>query len=100
MSNRFVRGASVNFSIQFKDINGNLTTPSGGTLVIVFHRNKTRQQVQIALTDGGGGNWTAEWASDPADLGSVYWWAQSGDPPKSAIEGSFTIEANDAAAQA
>lgn len=99
MSNQYVRGASVNFTIQFKDADGNTVTPTNATLRIVYKHNKVDVTVSISLTDAGAGNWSAEWASDPADYGTVYWWAQSGNPPKSALQGEFKILANAASLQ-
>lgn len=98
---RFVRGASVNISVQFKDIAGAVITTgiSSANLRLSYRINKVSQTEEITLTDAGSGNWTAEWASDAVDQGPVYWWAQSEPPPKSALQGSFTIVANAAALQ-
>lgn len=102
MTDRVVctRGASVHFEIQFKDAGGVTVTPTSAKLRIRYKHKRTVVIAELDLVDAGGGNWAAEWASDPADPGQVHWWAQSGDPPKSALQGEITVVANEAAEQA
>lgn len=98
---QFVRGASINFPIQFTDLAGAVITSgiSQASLRIKYVRNGTNVIETHALVDQGNGTWSFEWASDPADAGPVYWWAQSADQPKSAIQGEINLKANAAALQ-
>lgn len=95
-----VRGAAVFFEVVFKDEDGNPVVPTAAKLRIAYSVSRALTTVEIALIDAGGGNWTAVWDSGPADAGQVSWWAQSGDPPKSATQGTFTLHANAANPQA
>lgn len=89
-----VRGAAVYFNVVFKDEAGVTVNPTAAKLRIVYQVAKVSTPVEINLIDAGSGNWAAIWDSSVADAGSVAWWAQSGDPPKSATQGSFTLQAN------
>lgn len=95
-----VRGASVYFDVVFKDEAGNAVNPSAAKLRIVYKVQRTLTTAEINLTDATGGHWIAAWDSSPADAGKVSWWAQSGDPPKSATQGEFMLWTNEANPQA
>lgn len=104
MSNKapFVRGASVNISVKFTDLAGAVITSgiSNASLRIAYYRNGVKTIEVHDLVNQGSGNWSYDWASDIADAGQVFWWAQSADQPKSAIDGEFDLEANAASLQA
>lgn len=94
---RVVRGASLFVTIVFLDENeqpvGNL---SGATLRLAYTVNGARQTQEIAMSDGGAGQWLATWDTSPADEGALFWWAHSAGSPKSACQGQLIIEANPA----
>jgi hypothetical protein len=96
----FVRGAAVFFNVVFKDEDGDTVVPTAAKVRIAYYAAKVLTTIDIALIDAGSGNWNTAWDSSPADAGQVSWWAQSGDPPKSATQGTFTLHANAANPQA
>lgn len=94
MTKVVVRGAAVYFDVVFKDEDGVPVNPTAAKLRIVYQVQKVATPVEINLIDAGSSTWAAIWDSSVADAGPVAWWAQSGDPPKSATQGSFTLQAN------
>lgn len=92
----FVRGASVFFSVVFLDEDGEPASPTSARLKISYRvrGSRTAAVTELTMTEGDPNTWEATWDSSPAEPGPIYWWAQSGDPPKSATEGNFVLEAN------
>jgi len=89
-----VRGAAVFFSVVFRDADKNPVNPATAQLRIAYAVAKAATVAELPLVSDGDVTWNATWDSGPADSGMVAWWAQSGDPPKSATQGTLKLEAN------
>lgn len=89
-----VRGAAVFFGFVFKDETGNPVAPSSAKVRITYKRSGAITTDDVDLTDAGSFNWTTTWDSSVADAGTIAWWAQSTPSPKSALQGSFLLQAN------
>jgi hypothetical protein len=96
----FIRGATIQFSTTFYDVNNNLVIPDSATINILPAQATTA--VQVAMTPPGGGSfiWTALWDTRgiPAPQ-DVYWSIHTGssDPiPVTAEDGVFRLTANPA----
>lgn len=91
-----IRGATVFFSVVFYDQNDAPTSPSSASLKLAYKIAGASTITTIVLTAGPSNTWTATWDSSVADRGYVDWWAQSTPAPKSALQGNFLLDANDA----
>jgi len=98
-----VRGATVQFSTNFFDVNGNLVQPDSATVNIVYSTpEQDNVSVEVAMTPPSGDvtTWTALWDTRGV-LASriVYWSIHTGvdDPIPVAVEdGQFQLVANPA----
>lgn len=88
------RGSTIFWTVTFYNKNGDPVDPSGATLKIAYKVAGVLTTIAVDMVDGGSHTWTYEWDSSLADVGYVEWWAQSTDAPKSALQGSFELDAN------
>ena len=89
-----VRGAFVPFSSTFKDVNGNILTPTTATLLVTYNIQGVPTTDTLAMMAQADGSWFAEWNSAYADAGLVQWFIDTGGTASVATEGSFVLKAN------
>ena len=93
------RGATIQFSTNFYDVNNNLIQPDNATINIVPSMTQQAQSLPMAPPSGSVTTWTALWDSRNIPAGVVYWSIHTGvsDPvPVVAEDGMFTLTANPA----
>lgn len=92
------RGATVHFSVTFRDADGNLTTPDSATVKLKFRLAAGGIGTDSkTLEPDGGNNWKATWDSSVARPGLVSWSLRSlQGSDKIADDGAFTLLANSA----
>lgn len=89
-----VRGSTVVFSATFYTNTGAVFTPSGAEVRVTYDVSGTPTTDTETMTLNSG-VWTAQWDSNPADTGDVYWHVETtGGQPSAAYDGSFTLTAN------
>ena len=94
-----VRGATVQFSTTFFDVNSQIIQPDNATINLI--PSITQQPILVAMTPpvGQAVQWTALWDTRSIPPGVVYWSIHTGnaDPvPVVAEDGMFTLSANPA----
>jgi hypothetical protein len=94
----FTRGATVTVSVIFRDAAGDPVTPGGATLVLSYrNRAGVKVESEVAMAEGDGDAWVADWDSEPARAGKVYCHVKTASPsPISADDFVFTLVANQA----
>lgn len=92
---RIVRGQTLFVDIEFLDENGAVITGlTAATLRLAYDVDGVATVTPLALTNAGGGHWTAQWDTSVADAGLLFWWAKSTGSPAAAAQGRLRIEAN------
>lgn len=71
-----VQGDTAEFVVEFLDVNGNITTPAGGTLLITYTLGTTIASTLLTLVQNGS-FFTVNWDSTVADYGPGSWTAQA-----------------------
>ena len=99
---RIRRGATVVFESTFYDQNRNEASPSSAVVSISYPNpamDGTRTTVDVDMSAPGGGNayWSADWNSNVAGTGTVYFSVQGTTGSDSSVEdGQFVLTANPA----
>lgn len=98
-----VRGATVQFSTNFFDVNGNLVQPDSATINIVYSTaEEDNLSIEVAMTSPSGDvtTWTALFDTRGVlAKRTIYWSIHTGtdDPVPVAVEdGQFQLDANPA----
>lgn len=84
-------GNSANFVVEFLDVNGNLTVPSGATLNVVYTTTTNSSQndsVTLTLTNEF---YLGTWGSSRAALGLATWTATSVDNSSISATGQIRV---------
>lgn len=76
MSYNIFQGNSAEFVVEFLDGDGNITTPSGGTLTLTYTTGVTTASTAMDLSQVGS-FFTTTWLSCVADLGPGSWIVQA-----------------------
>ena len=93
------RGATVQFSTVFYDVNSNVIQPDNATINIVPSMTQTPVPLTMVPPSGNVTAWTALWDTRNIPPGVVYWSIHTGmsDPaPVVAEDGMLTLAANPA----
>lgn len=93
----FPRGATVQVSVQFLDVDGNVTSPASATAYLYYRAIAgARATASISLSSSGS-NWVGSWDSRVAQSGIISGHVRTADPtPISALNFSFALESNPA----
>jgi hypothetical protein len=91
MPTNITQGNTVQFVVEFLDINGNLTIPPSGTLTIVYPTGTlTTSSTTIAMS-ANGSFWTASWGSSVSAYGDATWSVTAPGEPNPAATGALRI---------
>ncbi len=91
---QITRGDVIRFTANFTDETGASIIPASANLFLNYVTASDRTSVTIAMVMADS-NFTADWESDVAFPGIVYWSAQA-TTPHAAEDGSFELIANKA----
>jgi hypothetical protein len=98
----FNRGTTIIFLTTFTDKDGNVISPSNGTVNVSYNTPSGQQQASIAMLAPGapGGDptqWYAAWDSRGSNPGTIFYSIRSGVPtPVVVHDGQFQLNANPA----
>jgi len=67
------QGNSVNFAVEFLDINGFLSVPPSATMTVTYLNTAANVQVDSVTLVSNGSFFTGAWSSSPASLCLATW---------------------------
>ncbi len=67
------QGNSVNFAVEFLDINGNLSIPASPGMTVTYINNSASTQIDSVSLSLSGSFYTGTWSSTSAALGLAKW---------------------------